>query len=247
MKKLVFTLAALAVILTGCSKDKGGGGGNRSNQYGYDDYYSDAECYDTGYTRSSSYSYYDFDSRGRCIDIRSGRPAPNARSCDNARGYNRNTSRYNDPRNRGRYNDPRNRNTSRYNDPRLRNNDPRYRNTGYRDLPGNNRDCGFDRNFGGIDPIRYSGGIDPYICERFDRPELGLYTVPIYYPGTNSVKCVEYQTFSTFITPFGSPLAMPGYQNVYMGCGGGFGNCSCNTLQGRLGPLYAGISAGVCF
>lgn len=119
-------------------------------------------------------------------------------------------------------------------------------------VPGaNNPSCNY---YGGYNQFY---GSNPGICAQFDRPELGLYTYPVYFPGTNQTLCVEYSTIQ-YIGSYGTPMIPPtyagygygGYGYAAVGCVPGVNvpaNCHCATLGGQLGWFSAGISAGICF
>jgi hypothetical protein len=119
-------------------------------------------------------------------------------------------------------------------------------------MPGS-QFCG-GNYYGGYPTMNMYGGAgynqQTNICSKFDRPELGLYTMPIVYPGTGQVKCVEYSTFSQASAPYGVPQYATGYNNAFMGCTPGVNvppGCNCNGMSGSLGGLYGNVSAGVCF
>jgi hypothetical protein len=247
MKKYVYVLAALTLLTAACSKDKGN---NNAAPYGYGangcytpgmggmpgygqpGYPPIATPYGGGYYGGGQYAgqgmnggyggMYQYRPDGQCMDIRRNVQVAQ-RYCDQ-NGYTVQAGF----------------------------------NPGYMSgMPGSQY-CG-GNYFGGYPTMNY-GMNNMYgynqmpannVCSKFDRPELGLYTMPIVYPGTGQVKCVEYSTFSNYTAPYGVPQYATGYNNAfYQGCTPGMNvppGCNCSGLNGSLGTLQGGVYAGVCF
>lgn len=251
MKKLIYTLIALTVVATGCGKDKGGGGvANPNCAYGaygpggVPPYGAGVPPYGAGLPpHATPYGNPQMSPYGN-PQIAYGNPqmrppgapygaggvppygAPGAQSYYGNNGYNP------------------------YGRPGVDASGCPY-GAGYAGAPYGQ---GYGNYYGGYSPFDVNGlnSIDNNICSKFDNPEAGTYTRPVYFPGTDQVLCVEYSSFSQSASNYGygSPMNVPGYTNMYQGCVPGMNvpaNCQCSTLGGSIGFLGAGITAGVCF